>query len=204
MAEMDDAVRVIWAIKASLDQIYYKLHQMQTPQAAFEEKQSAVNLSIDKALGCHHSARSNADAARIRDDILRHGAELHRLRQEHEATLDARTEDYERQRRLAIEQLCRLIVQDVGIDVFQKALRDLTNNQSEAGSSTAAPAAPDAPAAPANQPTPPATEAESEVVSPVEHPVRSPPASPERSAHADASASSAVRMRIAAKRGIYC
>lgn len=200
MAEMDFAVRVIWAIKASLDKIYYELHQMPTPQAAFEEKQSAVNLSIDQALGCHHAARSGADAARIRDDILRHGAELHRLRQDHEATLDARTKDYERQRRLAIENLCRLIVQDVGLGLFKDAIRDLTNDKSEAGSSTAAAAA----AAPANQPTPPATEAESENVSPVEHPVRSPPASPERSARDDASASSAVRMRITANHRIYC
>lgn len=200
MAEMDYAVRVIWAIKASLDKIYYELHQMPTPQAAFEEKQSAVNLSIDQALGCHHAARSAAEAAKLRDDILRHGAELHRLRQDHEATLDARTKDYEHRRRLAIENLCRLIVQDVGLDLFKGALRDLTNDQSEAGSSTAAAAA----AAPANQPTPPATEAESENVSPVEHPVRSPPASPERSARDDASASSAVRMRITANHRIYC
>lgn len=194
---MDHAVRIIWAIKDSLDEIFEDLRQIETPQAAFEEKQSAVNTSIDQALKGHHSAQDAAEAAKFREDILRHGAELHQLRQDHEATLDARTKGYERQCRLAIERLCRLIVQNVGLDLFQDALRDLTNNSSEAGSSTSAPAAP------ANQPTPPATEAESEVVSPVEHPVRSPPAPPERSGRADAGASSSVRMRIAAKRGIY-
>ncbi|KAH8743993.1 hypothetical protein F5883DRAFT_30907 [Diaporthe sp. PMI_573] len=171
MADEDYAVSVVWAVKASLDQTYHALRQMKTPQAAFEEKQSAVNVSIDQALQGHHSAQSGAEAEQFREDILRHGAELHQLRQDHQATLDAKTKDFEHQRRLEIENLCRLLVQAVGLDLFQNALQDLTNNPSDAVNRTSAPA---------TQPTPPATEAESEVVCPVEHPARSPPAHSER------------------------
>lgn len=177
MAEDDYAVRVVWAVKASLDHTYHALRQMKTPQAAFEERQSTVNASIDQALRGHHSAQSGAEAGKFREDILRHGAELHQLRQDYQATLDAKTKDFEQQRRLVLENLCRLLVQDVGLDFFQNALRDLTNNPSDAANRSSAPA---------NQPTPPATEVESEVVSPIEHPVTSPPAESERPVRADA------------------
>lgn len=178
MVGADYAVRVVWAVKESLDQTYHALCQMKTPQAAFEEKQSTVNVSIDQALRGHHSAQSRAEAEKFRDDILRHGAELHQLRQDYQATLDAKTKDFNHQRRLVIENLCRLLVQAVGLDFFQNALRDLTNIASDAVDHTSAPA---------NQPTPPATEGESEVVPPIEHPVTSPPADSERPVRAEAS-----------------
>lgn len=188
-------MRVMWAVKCSFDRTRDALSQMKTPQAVFEEKQSAVNVSIDQALQGHHSAQSSAETEKFRQDIVRHVVEFHQLCQDHQATLDEKTRDFERQRCLAIEHLCRRFVQDVGLDFFRNAVRDLTINPSDAVNRTSASV---------NQPTPPATEAESEIVSPVEHPVRSPPASPERQVRADASSSSAVRMRIATKHGIYC
>lgn len=179
MADVDYAVRVVWAVKDSLDQTIHTLRQMRDPKSAFEEKQSTVNASIDQALRDHHSAQDRADRAeaeKFRENILRHSAELHQLRQDYEATLDAKTRDFERQHRLVIENLCRLLVKAVGPDLFQKALRDITTNPSDAKNGTSAPA---------NQPTPPATEAESRVVSPIEHPTTSPPADSERPVRAD-------------------
>lgn len=181
MADVEYAVRVVWAVKDSIDQTCRALRQLRDPQAAFEEKQSTINVSIDQALRGHHSAEDRADRAAaktFREDILRHSAELHQLRQDYEATLDAKTKDFEQQHRLVIENLCRLLVKAVGPDLFQKALRDLTTNPSDAENGTSAPV---------NQPqaTPPATEAESGVVSPIEHPVTSPPADSEKPVRAD-------------------
>ncbi|KAK7706474.1 hypothetical protein SLS63_013961 [Diaporthe eres] len=150
------------------------LHRMKTPQAAFEERYAAASVSFDQALHGHHAAESREEAdraARYREDILRHSAELIQLEQDHQATLDAKNKEFEHQRRLAIEDLCRRLILAVGPDLIQKALRKLTKNPSDATSSTLTPA---------NQPTPPATEPEPEVVSPAEHPARSPPASSER------------------------
>lgn len=195
MADGDFAMGVMWAVKGSFDQTCNALRQMKTPQAAFEEKQSAANHSVDQALRCHRSAQSVGEQLKFRDDILRLSVELHQLEQDHQATLDAKNKDYEDQRRLVIENLCRLLFQAIGPDLFLNAIRNLTDNPSDAVNRTSAPA---------NQPTPPATEAESEVVSPVEHPVRSPPASPEIPVRAGASSSPAVSMRITAKHGIYC
>lgn len=195
MADGDYAMRVVCAVQDSATQTHLALRGMKTPEAAFQEKQAAVNASIDQALEGHHSAQSSAEANKFRQDILRHSAELHQLIEDHQATLDVKTKDFEYQRRLEIENLCRRLVNAIGRDLFQNALRDLTNNPPDATSSTSAPA---------NQPTPPATEAESEIVSPAEQSARPPPTSPERPVRADASASSAVRMRIAAKHGIYC
>ncbi|KAG6353431.1 hypothetical protein INS49_005612 [Diaporthe citri] len=181
MSDLDYAMRVVHAVQDSAEQTYSALHRMKTPQAAFEERQAAVNVSIDQALNSHHSAQSCAEADRFREDILRHSAELHQLRQDHQATLDAKNKDFEHQRRLAIEDLCRRLIHAVGPDLIQSAIRNLTKNPSDATSSNPTPA---------NQPTPPATEPEPEVVCPAEHPARSPPASPERPVRADASASS--------------
>lgn len=194
MADVDYAEGVVWAVKHSLDQTYDALLEMESPQAEFEEKESAVKVSIIEAMQGHDSAISSAEKEKFLEDLLGLGVERHQLRQDHQATLDEKTKDYERRRRLVIENLCRLLVKAVGLDLFQKALQDLTNNPSDAANHASAPA---------NQPTPPATEAESEVVSPVEHPVRSPPAYSERPVRADASSSSAVRMGIAATHGIY-
>lgn len=194
MADGDYAMRVVCAVQDSATQTYLALRGMKTPEAAFQEKQAAVNASIDQALQGHHSAQSGAEADQFREDILKHSAELHQLRQDHQSTLDAKTKDFEHQRRLVIENLCRLLVHAVGRDLFQSALPDLTNDPSHAVSSTSAPA---------DQPIPPATEAESEVVSPAEHSVRPPPASPERPVRSDASVLSTARMRITAKHGVY-
>lgn len=195
MSDVDYAMRVVHAVQDSAEQTYLALQRMKTPKAAFEERQAALIVSFDQALYCHHSAQSRAEADRFREDILRNSVELHQLYQDHQATRDAKNKDFEHQRRLAIEDLCRRLIHDVGPDLIQNALRNLTKNPSDATSSTPTPA---------NQPTPPATEPEPEVVSPAEHPARSPPASSERPVRADASPSSNVRMCIAAKHGIYC
>lgn len=195
MSEDDYAMRVVHAVQYSAEQTYSALQRMKNPQSAFEERQAAVNASIDRALHGHHSAQSLAEKDRFREDILRHVAELHQLLQDHEATLDAKNKEFEHQRRLAIEDLCRCLIRAVGPDLIQHAIRNLTKNPSDAISSTPTPA---------NQPTPPATEPEPDVVCPAERTARSPPASPERPVRADASASSKVRIRIAAKHGIYC
>lgn len=195
MVGADYAVRVVWAVKDSLNQTIHTLAEMKNPQAAFEEKQSTVNVSIDQALRGHHSAQSRAEAEKFRDDILRHGAELHQLRQDYQATLDAKTKDFDHQRRLVIENLCRLLVQAIGLDFFQNAVPELTNITSDAVDHTSAPA---------NQPTPPAAEPESEVVSPIQHPVGSTPADSERPVRDYVNSYSAVRMCTPAKHGIYC
>lgn len=193
MAEDDYAMRVVGAVQDAATQTYLALRGMKTPEAAFQEKRAAVNATIQQAFEGHRSAQSGDEVDKFQKDVLTHSAELHQLRQDHQATLDAKTKEFEHQRRLAIENFCRLLINAVGRDLFQNALRDVTNNPSGAVSSTSAPA---------NQPTPPA-EAESEIVSPAEHSVRPPPASSERTVSADASASSVVRIRIAAKHGIY-
>lgn len=195
MSDVDYAMRVVKAVQDSAEQTSQALQRMKTPQAAFEERVTAVNAIIDKAFELHDSAQSRAEEARFRADILRHGVELHQLQQDHQATLDAKNKDFEHQQRLEIEYLCFCLVRDVGADLFQKALRSSTKNPSGATGSTSTPA---------GQPTPPATESEPEVASPVEHPARSPPASSERPVRADDGASSTVRMPIATKHGIYC
>lgn len=197
MSDVDYAMGVVHAVQDSAEQTYSALQRMKTPQAAFEEREAAVSVSLKQAINDYHSAeiRGEADRAARFEDTARHGAELFQLRQDHQATLDAKNKEFEHQRRLAIEDLCRRLIQAVGPDLIQNSLRNLTKNPSDATSSTLTPA---------NQPTPPATEPEPEVVSPAEHPARSPPASSERPVRADASASSNVSMRIAAKHGIYC
>lgn len=195
MAEDDYAMRVVGAVQDSATQTQLALRGMKTPEAAFQEKQAALNASVDQAFEAYYSAQSGAEAEKLRKTILDHGADLRQLRQDHQATLGAKTKDFEHQRRLEIESLCRRLVNAVGRDLFQKALRDVTNNPADAASGTSAPA---------NQPTPPATEAESEIVSPAEHSVRPPPASLERPVRADARASSALRICTSAKHGICC
>ncbi|KAI7785683.1 hypothetical protein LA080_006249 [Diaporthe eres] len=174
MSDVDYAMGVVHAVRDSAEQTYSALQRMKTPQAAFEERQAAVDVRLVQALNDHHSAQNRGEAdrvARFKEDVVRHGAELTQLRQDHQATLDAKNKEFEHQRRLAIEDLCRRLINAVGPDLIQSALRNLTKNPSDATSSTLTPA---------NQPTPPATEPEPEVVSPAEHPARSPPASSER------------------------
>lgn len=191
MTDDNFVMRVVWAVQESLDWTIHTLRQMKTPQAAFEETHLALDACADRALQRLYSAQNVADAKKFRADVLRHGAELDRLCQDHKANLDAKNKVYERHRRLEIEKLYRRLIQAVGVDFIQNILRELAQTPSLAD-------AVDRTAAPANQPTPPA-EAEPEVVSPVEPPVRSPPANSERPAHSEASPSPAVRMCIASR-----
>lgn len=190
MADMDLAESVVLAASGSVEQTFRELRQMKTPQAAFEEARSALRVIFSRAIQGHHSAQSDAERETLLKDIQRYGHELSQLDQDHQATLDAKNSHFAHQRGLVLESLCRRLVQDIGRDLFQKVLQDLTNNPSDAVNRTSSPA---------NEPTPPATEAGSEVVSPVEHAVRSPPANPQTLVSTDACFSSAVRMCIAAK-----
>lgn len=195
MSDVDNAMRIVKTVRNSARETSQALRRVKNRQAAFEEREAAAIKILEQAIKSYHSAQSLVEAEGIREDVVRHSRELDQLRQDHQATMDAKNNDFEHQWRLEIDKLCCCFVDAVGLDFVQNAIRNSTKNPS--GATGSAPT-------PADQPTPPATEPEPEVASPAEHPARSPPASPERPVRADAGASSTVRMPIAAKHGIYC